>query len=134
MRWVTRIFSFRGRASRGQFWRQCLVALLIYVLSWFVLTGFLIPLGLESHGPGKVFGIALSDFVFMAAFGFLIGAFVIYIWALVAVAARRYHDLGQPFRFRLVDKSVGLGYMFRRGTVGRNEFGPDPLGEKPINP
>jgi uncharacterized membrane protein YhaH (DUF805 family) len=129
MRWVKKIFSFKGRASRGQFWRQCAVALLVYLASWYVLTSFLIPMGLQMHAARKIHGIAPSNFVFIAALAFLFVAFALYIWALVAVAARRYHDLDHPFRFRLVDRSIGLRYMFHRGTVGGNQFGPDPLGK-----
>ncbi len=58
---------------------------------------------------------------------FLLADFVFYLWAVFSITARRCHDLGlqgrEMFDFRVSNFSIG----FKRGTIGANAFGPDPL-------
>ncbi len=100
---MKRWLSFAGRASRREYWARTVVAMAVFFSS----------------------GVLL---LVLAVLALLALETVIYIWAVLAVSVRRLHDLGfsGPAGFRSTSASVRA--CFARGTVGPNEFGPDPLG------
>jgi uncharacterized membrane protein YhaH (DUF805 family) len=115
-------FSCRGRLSRRDYWRRSLLAMLLFfligVFFMVTITIFLIKRCCGAHG-------AVDPVAFVVP---VIGLdFAIYIWALVAVACRRCHDLGLPGGAMLRLRVSSAQLSFRRGMAGPNQFGPDPL-------
>jgi len=118
-------FNFNGRATRAEYWWPALMQLLIYSV---LIIGFIVTAGLESDvWIGILVVIAL-----IFAFGNLIPNY--------AVAARRFHDLDQTgwlvLVFVVVNGLIGLTWFAQMvwfampGTVGNNQYGPDPFGSK----
>ena len=102
-------FSFKGRATRQEFWRMKLWSLgSIFLANIFLVTTSHVEPG---HSPAM---FALFFFLFL-----LLG-----LWIEFAVAVRRGHDLGWS-GWWLFGYYPWLGFV--RGTIGPNEFGPDPL-------
>jgi len=119
--------SFAGRATRREYWLRMALVLPVYFFSGILL---LVLGGIGA--PWLVAHLGLprwtSDLVALAVLVVLALETVIYIWMTLAVSVRRLHDLGfsGPAGFRSTRASVQA--CFARGTVGPNEFGPDPLG------
>ncbi len=116
---MKRWLSFAGRASRREYWARTVVAMAVFFSSGVLL--------LVLAGIGEPWLAAHLHFSPLMS-GLFVLETVIYIWAVLAVSVRRLHDLGfsGPAGFRSTSASVRA--CFARGTVGPNEFGPDPLG------
>jgi uncharacterized membrane protein YhaH (DUF805 family) len=104
--------GFSGRAQRSAFWYWCLFAFLVGIAAQFVDAA--IARGSE-YGPATaITGLAL----------FLPG---------LAVSIRRLHDLGKSGWFflliliPLIGAVILLIWFCMRGTIGPNNYGPDPL-------
>ncbi len=126
---MSAIFSFKGRASRREFWLQALGAIVIFAVSWiFILS--LVMQAVFKRMPGatapRAAAMAEHTQLELAALALLI-CFVCYGWAFLAVSARRLHDLGRPFSLSSFDFGPSIACGFRRGSIGQNSFGPDPL-------
>jgi uncharacterized membrane protein YhaH (DUF805 family) len=52
---------------------------------------------------------------------------MLYIWLSLAVSVRRAHDLGYSYRENFWRRFGFFKGGFRRGTIGPNPYGPDPL-------
>ena len=124
---VKRWLSFKGRATRREYWVRMALAIPVYFVSGVLL---LVLGGIGEPWLTAHLGLApwMSDLVALAVLALLLLETVIYIWAVLAVSVRRLHDLGfsGPAGFRSTSASVRACYA--RGTVGPNAFGPDPLG------
>jgi uncharacterized membrane protein YhaH (DUF805 family) len=124
---VKRWLSFAGRASRREYWARTVVAMAVFFSSG-VLLLVLAGIGEPWLAAHLHFSPLMSGLFVLAVLALLALETVIYIWAVLAVSVRRLHDLGfsGPAGFRSTSASVRA--CFARGTVGPNEFGPDPLG------
>ncbi|MEM7414425.1 MAG: DUF805 domain-containing protein [Gemmatimonadota bacterium] len=107
------LFSTEGRANRSwYFWHILLddIAIFTAMMVFFVL-GVVSPLFIV---PG-------------------IGVLIAGTWAGICMTVKRLHDLGRPgwhfllFMIPLYNLYLGLVLLFKKGTEGPNEFGPDPL-------
>jgi uncharacterized membrane protein YhaH (DUF805 family) len=101
--------TFRGRASRSEFWFWTLFAVLVTMAAEIVDTAISPDIGIV----GLLVGLAL----------FLPG---------LAVGVRRLHDLDRTGWWWLIGfTGIGLILLFiwacMQGTQGPNRFGPDPL-------
>lgn len=102
--------DFNGRAQRAEFW-------------WFALFVFIVNIVARATvgDAGAIGGLII------------LGMFIPF----VAVAARRYHDTGRSgwwaltFLLPLVGVILALIWLTKRGTVGPNQYGDDPLGGYP---
>ncbi len=102
--------DFNGRAQRAEFW-------------WFALFVFIVNIVARATvgDAGAIGGLII------------LGMFIPF----VAVAARRYHDVGRSgwwaltFLLPLVGVILALIWLTKRGTVGPNQYGDDPLGGYP---
>ena len=109
------LFSPEGRANRSwYFWH-----ILLDDLAIFTAGAALMVLGVITGLP----------FLFLPAMGvFLAGA-----WAGMCITIKRLHDLGRSgwhlllFMVPIYNLYLGLVLLFKKGTDGPNEFGPDPL-------
>jgi len=113
-------FSFDGRLSRGGYWLRSLAAMLLFFVIGVCLMAMVAVLLRNST--------EISPLVFAPV---IVVDFAVYVWALVAVACRRCHDLGVPGRAMLGFGVNSLQLSFRRGTAGPNAFGADPLEKVP---
>ena len=94
------LFSPQGRANRTwYFWHILLddFVVLELFIAMFVVTA--------------VMG---NPFLIIPMLGVILGG----VWAAIAITVKRLHDLGRPGWPSL---------LFKRGTWGSNEYGPDPL-------
>lgn len=102
--------DFKGRAQRAEFW-------------WFALFIFIVNIVARATvgDSGAIGGLII------------LGMFIPFL----AVAARRYHDTGRTgwwaltFLLPLVGMILALFWLTKRGTVGPNQYGEDPLGGYP---
>jgi len=112
------LFTFEGRANRSwYFWHVFLDDLAMVTL--------IVALVLI----GSVLGDPLGLLVVPALVSVVAGGF----WAAIAVTVKRLHDLERPgwhwwlLVIPLYNIVLGLVLVFKRGTIGPNTFGPDPL-------
>ena len=108
------LFSFQGRANRAWFfWHSVLD-------DFAVLTAAILLV---------VLGIAAGPLVALPMVGVMVAAG----WAATAIAVKRLHDLGRPgwhilgTMVPIYNIWLGCELLFRKGDVGPNEYGPDPL-------
>jgi uncharacterized membrane protein YhaH (DUF805 family) len=111
------LFSMKGRCNRAMyFWTVTVILALLVVL------GFTI--GKTGGDQGVAAGLGLLVTIFVTITGNVILAFQ---------AVKRLHDLDRPgFHYWLCfipfyNFYLGLILLFKKGTVGINKYGPDPL-------
>lgn len=111
---VQKYASGKGRASRGEFFSY-LSAFVLFCLFWLLF----IAANIDYFGD-----LNLVDFVML---------YIPFLFAppLVAVAARRLHDIGKSAWLLLIFiipliNILGLGLLFIRGEPGPNRFGALP--------
>lgn len=125
---LSRLFDFRGRASRREYFLFHLIAFAAILLPF-----FLFAPALDTHestvvtidtGPPSILGLVVGTVYFAIELSIMVG--------LIAVAVRRLHDQGKPwwhmlFGFiPLVGWIITLVWIFTPGDEGENEYGPDP--------
>jgi FAD/FMN-containing dehydrogenase/uncharacterized membrane protein YhaH (DUF805 family)/SAM-dependent methyltransferase len=108
-RLARRAFAFRGRATRGAFWRGALLSVLAFVV---LLTALEAWFGRKASWP----------------------LYPPFLLAAVALATRRMHDRGRSAAWLLAAAVPVLGPLWllvelglRKGTPGENPYGADPL-------
>jgi uncharacterized membrane protein YhaH (DUF805 family) len=135
MNWREYLFSFKGRATRGQYWLMSLLTLP------FLVGAALIDLRAAGNDPEKLSLIGPGDWLYL-----------VILWPFLAVSARRWHDRDKsgwwtllifPILFLDISGSsifwivivalaviaalwVSVENGMLRGTVGANRYGPDP--------
>jgi uncharacterized membrane protein YhaH (DUF805 family) len=109
MTWMSFFARLRGRIPRSTYWRAMLFACAAFIVAF----------------------LFLDTNVSRASTLFLYPPF---FWVLLALSAKRYHDLGRSAAWLLLlaIPLVGVAWVafelgFRRGTRGENRYGPDPL-------
>jgi uncharacterized membrane protein YhaH (DUF805 family) len=119
------LFGFQGRANRAKFW---LVALAIFVVEaiLFAVLGSNVAMSDDPQEALARMGPVTS--IVLLLFGILV------TWISIAVGIKRFHDRNKTGVWILiifVPVIGGLWYLiecgFLRGTVGPNDYGPDPL-------
>lgn len=112
------LFSFRGRINRAKFWAVYLpVIALALVLQY-----------LRVASPS----LAADDGFWLVVAS---AAALVLVWIFFAIQTKRWQDQGKSARWRILLNFipvVGIAWIFvecgmLRGTVGANEYGPDPL-------
>lgn len=119
------LFGFQGRTNRAKFW---LVALAIFVVEaiLFAVLGSNVAMADDPQEALARMGPVTS--IVLLLFGILV------TWISIAVGIKRFHDRNKSGVWILiifVPVIGGLWYLiecgFLRGTVGPNDYGPDPL-------
>ena len=112
---IVDLFSPQGRANRAwYFWH--------ILLDDFVIAGLIVL--------GVVVGIIMGNPLILVP---VLGVILAGTWAAIAITVKRLHDLGRPgWHFLLLGIPIynlwlGLVLLFKRGTWGPNQYGPDPL-------
>jgi len=124
-----RYVDFEGRSQRSEYW-------------WFQLyfAGILILLFIVTFALGMDWETEDMNGVGMAGFGVLVIFALAHVIGNISLAVRRFHDLGQTGWLVLVFAIAGviplvgtlasigqLIWFCLRGTMGPNQYGPDPL-------
>ena len=119
------LFGFQRRTNRAKFW---LVALAIFVVEaiLFAVLGSNVAMSDDPQEALARMGPVTS--IVLLLFGILV------TWISIAVGIKRFHDRNKSGVWILiifVPVIGGLWYLiecgFLRGTVGPNDYGPDPL-------
>jgi len=125
--------SFEGRINRQKWWLGLIVLVIAEWVIMFVITMF--------------FGASMPTEVDPDAMGFsasyqlgAVGAIILliimipFIWAGLALSAKRWHDRGKSAWWILIGLIPLIGAIwtlvengFLKGTEGPNQYGPDPL-------
>jgi uncharacterized membrane protein YhaH (DUF805 family) len=99
----------RGRIPRSTYWRAMLFAWTAFIVAFLILDA----------------NVSRSSTLFL---------YPPFFWAMLALSAKRYHDLGRSAAWLLLlaIPLVGVVWVafelgFRRGARGENRYGPDPL-------
>jgi uncharacterized membrane protein YhaH (DUF805 family) len=115
-----RLFDFKGRSTRREFWLFYLQIVLIYALLLFLSGGFdEEDYASDSLSGGQVLRLLYALFAFLATLG---------------VSVRRLHDHDKSGWFVLLSFVPVVGWIFflfmmlTRGTPGENSYGYDPRG------
>ncbi len=148
MGWKSRLFSFRGRFSRGAYWVMVLanIAAMAAILLLFAVLGTVAPDPALTTAMSVLAGLAIVAQVWIilaamvrrlhdrdkSAWWILVFAVVPSILQGIGQAAGRLEDGGVAAAISWVAASAvsiwGLiEFGFLRGTTGGNRFGPDPL-------
>lgn len=122
------LFSFEGRINRAKFWLVTIavdVVFLVIVGILMAATGLSIDpaTGVPSMGSGGiVVGVILAVL------------YIALIWIGLALSVKRYHDRNKSGWWVLIVFVPVIGGLWffveagcLRGTVGPNQYGPDPL-------
>lgn len=109
MGWIGLFARLRGRIPRSTYWLTMIFVWAAFIVAFLVL---------EANVSRA------STLVLYPPF----------FWAVMALSAKRYHDLGRSAAWLLLLAIplvgvlwVGFELGFRRGTRGENRYGPDPL-------
>ncbi len=119
---TTQYIDFEGRTARDVFWYYVLAYIVLYVIASVLesILGFgaLGPFGYFYYNPRPLTGLLLLALLLPS----------------LGIAARRLHDTGRSAWWLLIGLIPLVGWLIlvywyvRPGTVGTNQFGPDPKG------
>lgn len=120
------LFSFQGRINRAKFWLVHVAILVVETIVFFFLGGSALMTAADYDQVMVVFsgppGIVWSMLM------------VLVFWISLAIGVKRWHDRNKTGWWMLilfVPVVGGLWFLiecgFLRGTIGPNNYGPDPL-------
>lgn len=129
----SRYTDFQGRSRRAEYW-WFFLAYIIFTIAvaamFFILGG-----GIDANGDPELGGASIILLVVVGLIG--LGLII----PMISLAVRRFHDLGQTGwlvlvfgllgLIPLVGTLTGIGQLIwfaMPGTVGPNQYGPDPKG------
>ena len=129
------LFSFEGRVPRRVIWAVSFgmvgVVFMVIVLSTVLVIGLGLLLAIlagEGEPPAWI-GFALITIQLII----LGGTYIVMLWVSLAVQIKRWHDLDKSGWWMLIGFVPVVGPVWSfietgciRGTVGSNEYGPDP--------
>ncbi|RYD44481.1 MAG: DUF805 domain-containing protein [Verrucomicrobiaceae bacterium] len=120
------LFTFRGRIPRRTYWLWSLVPGVIIV----VLMGLLMPLFITPAPAGSP---TAEPQISMVGNLVMLLLYLPLIWIGFAVGIKRWHDRGKSGAWILIALIPFVGGIWTfvecgclRGTVGSNQYGPDP--------
>jgi uncharacterized membrane protein YhaH (DUF805 family) len=137
------LFSFEGRINRGKFWLAVLAYVIISIVLAFLL---IIPvLGWLLAGIGYIGMIVSGIFVAIKRLhdrnkpGWWVAIFYIVPMLLSGASAYMTYDAGEQTSVAMLLSLIGLAISLwafvelgcLRGTVGPNQYGPDPIAPQP---
>ena len=133
------LFSFEGRINRGKFWLAVLAYVIISIVLAFLL---IIPvLGWLLAGIGYLGMIVSGIFVAIKRLhdrnkpGWWVAIFYVIPMILSGASAYMTYEAGEQTSMAMLISLIGLAISLwafvelgcLRGTVGPNEYGPDPI-------
>ncbi len=126
---MKRLFSSAGRASRKTYWLTSLALTAVYGVTCALLViVFAVTVKTDANGTITQFGAPAIAATIVA-----IILFGLFVWTLLVVAIRRCHDHGRSGMFLflnfvpLANTWLLVEQAFVPGTIGPNQYGPDPV-------
>lgn len=117
--------TFKGRASRSEYWWYCLFNFIVPSALWLAAFILSIIIGCIDVSAGMIFAGLAGILVVIALLALLIPS--------LAVAVRRLHDTNHSGWWLLICLIPFIGALYllylyvSAGTPGENDYGPDPL-------
>jgi uncharacterized membrane protein YhaH (DUF805 family) len=114
---IRKYASFSGRARRAEYWWFQLFYFLLNIGAAIIDTVFIGADAMGTYGIGPIGGLLALALIIPA----------------IAVSFRRMHDLDRSAWWLLIGLIPLIGalvllfWYVKRGTIGENRFGPDPL-------
>jgi len=130
---MSQFTSFEGRINRQKWWLGVIVLTIAQWVIMFVLGMFFgaaVPAEVDPNAMG--YGASFQ----LGAVGTIILLVIMipFIWAGLALSAKRWHDRGKSAWWILIGLIPLIGAIwtlvengFLKGTEGPNQYGPDPL-------
>ena len=121
--------SFEGRINRAKWWLGVLILVIVQWIVWYIVA---MTMGVDMMAAGDPAQMEQM----MTALGipiFIIS--LIFLYPSLALYTKRWHDRGKSGWWTLIILIPIIGGIWAlielgilRGTVGPNQYGPDPLG------
>lgn len=114
--------KLKGRISRQTFWISIIILIVAQIL---------ITIILQLMGLSRINEDGTQNIYFWVS---LLGVFLLFLWPLICVSTKRYHDRGKSGWWQLV-LLIPIGGLvvfivdagLLRGVQGRNRYGADPF-------
>lgn len=126
---VSLLTSFEGRINRAKWWLGILILVIAQWIVWYIIA---MTMGIDMMGSGDP---AQMEQAMAAASIPLIIVSLIFLYPTLALYTKRWHDRGKSGWWTLIILIPLIGQIWvlielgiLRGTVGPNQYGPDPLG------
>ena len=123
-------FSFQGRSNRARWWIGLIVLSVIgSILGGIFVGGAMASIyGIDPQNTAAIMAAMTGVFVPASIIG------LVMLWPSLALYTKRWHDRGKSGWWTLIILIPIIGGIwalielgFLRGTVGPNNYGPDPL-------
>lgn len=131
------ITSFKGRIPRKKFWIGGILLYLLFLVMMIPVVG-LAFVGGKAVVMDMIGGTIPESIPILVIVAMMLG-FLLYLlvfWFALSIQVKRWHDRGKSGWWVLIGLVPVVGIWafiecgFLEGTVGPNEYGPDPLGRK----
>lgn len=126
---VSLLTSFEGRINRAKWWLGLLILVIVQWIIWYIVSMTMGVDMMTANDPAQMEQV-------MSAVGIPIGIIsLIFLYPTLALYTKRWHDRGKSGWWTLIILIPLIGGIWAlielgilRGTVGPNQYGPDPLG------
>ena len=126
---VSLLTSFEGRINRAKWWLGLLILVIVQWIIWYIVSMTMGVDMMTANDPAQMEQV-------MTAVGIPIGIIsLIFLYPTLALYTKRWHDRGKAGWWTLIILIPLIGGIWAlielgilRGTVGPNQYGPDPLG------
>jgi uncharacterized membrane protein YhaH (DUF805 family) len=121
--------SFEGRINRAKWWLGLLILVIVQWIIWYIVSMTMGVNMMTANDPAQMEQM-------MTAIGIPVGIIsLIFLYPTLALYTKRWHDRGKSGWWTLIILIPLIGGIWAlielgilRGTVGPNQYGPDPLG------
>jgi uncharacterized membrane protein YhaH (DUF805 family) len=126
---VSLLTSFEGRINRAKWWLGLLILVIVQWIVWYIIA---MTMGVDMMGSSDPAQMEQA----LTAMGIpLLIISLIFLYPSLALYTKRWHDRGKSGWWTLIILIPIIGGIWAlielgilRGTVGPNQYGPDPLG------
>jgi len=126
---VSLLTSYEGRINRAKWWLVLLILVIVQWIVWYIIA---MTMGVDMMATSDPAQMEQA----MTAVGVpVIIVSLIFLYPTLALYTKRWHDRGKSGWWTLIILIPLIGGIWAlielgilRGTVGPNQYGPDPLG------
>lgn len=126
---VSLLTSFEGRINRAKWWLGLLILVIVQWIIWYIVSMTMGVDMMTANDPAQMEQM-------MTAIGIPVAIIsLIFLYPTLALYTKRWHDRGKSGWWTLIILIPLIGGIWAlielgilRGTVGPNQYGPDPLG------
>jgi len=126
---VSLLTSFEGRINRAKWWLGLLILVIVQWIVWYIIA---MTMGVDMMATNDPAQMEQT----MTAVGIPVAIVsLLFLYPTLALYTKRWHDRGKSGWWTLIILIPLIGGIWAlielgilRGTVGPNQYGPDPLG------